>query len=207
MSGNVPIPRPHSSNRHVAAFPCIESIITENMKITIQKFYRNYSQYPAMVGNVFPSKFITWTCGRAFGNTESIIINQRDMTTNPHTFVNILSTKEKNCLFSIFSEKMWRADESGLMALPWSEPRTKRGQMWKYSASKSERLKGQIRNHRSGKYRPATFVQIRNHHQTDRDICHFTKFPTTLDYFGKFWSMTKNWVNMSKYVSTSFFSK
>lgn len=55
------------------------------MKITIQKFYRNYSQYPAMVGNVFPSKFITWTCGRAFGNTESIIINQRDMTTNPHT--------------------------------------------------------------------------------------------------------------------------
>ena len=76
------------------------------MKITIQKFYRNYSQYPAMVGNVFPSKFITWTCGRAFGNTESIIINQRDMTTNPHTFVNILSTKEKNCLFSIFSEKM-----------------------------------------------------------------------------------------------------
>ena len=81
---------------------------------------------------------------------------------------------------------MWRADESGLMALPWSEPRTKRGQMWKYSASKSERLKGQIRNHRSGKYRPATFVQIRNHHQTDRDICHFTKFPTTLNFYQKF---------------------
>ena len=120
--------------------------------------------------------------------------------------VNILSTKEKNCLFSIFSEKMWRADESGLMALPWSEPRTKRGQMWKYSASKSERLKGQIRNHRSGKYRPATFVQIRNHHQTDRDICHFTKFPTTLGYFGKFYSMTKRLVRMSKYVSIYFFS-
>ena len=50
------------------------------MKITIQKFYRNYLQYPAMVGNVFPYKFITWTCGRAFGNTESIIINQRDLT-------------------------------------------------------------------------------------------------------------------------------
>ena len=101
---------------------------------------------------------------------------------------------------------MWRADESGLMALPWSEPRTKRGQMWKYSASKSERLKGQIRNHRSGKYRPATFVQIRNHHQTDRDICHFTKFPTTLGYFGKFYSMTKRLVRMSKYVSIYFFS-
>ena len=127
---------------------------------------------------------------------------------NPHTalVVNILSTKEKNCLFSIFSEKMWRADESGLMALPWSEPRTKRGQMWKYSASKSERLKGQIRNHRSGKYRPATFVQIRNHHQTDRDICHFTKFPTTLGYFGKFYSRTKRLVRMSKYVSIYFFS-
>ena len=53
---------------------------------------------------------------------------------------------------------------------------------------------------------PATFGQIRIHHQTDRDICHFTKFPTTLGYFGKFYSMTKRLVRMSKYVSIYFFS-
>ena len=75
------------------------------MKITIQKLYRNYSQYPAMVGNVFPYKFITWTCGRAFGNTESIIINQRDMTTNPHTFCQ----QKKRIAFLVFLVK--RCDE------------------------------------------------------------------------------------------------
>ena len=118
MSGNVPIPRSHSSNRHVAAFPCIESIITENMKITIQKFYRNYSQYPAMVGNVFPSKFITWTCGRAFGNTESIIINQRDLTKtseSTHCWLSIFCRQTKRIAFLVFLVK--RCDEQ--MKVAW----------------------------------------------------------------------------------------
>ena len=115
--------------------------------------------------------------------------------------------KERGNRFGVFSVK--RCDErrwKWLDGCDQVEQRTKAGTNVKIlSSGKSEPgLKGQIRNHRSGKYRPATFGQIRNHHQTDRDICHFTKFPTTLGYFGKFYSMTKRLVKMSKYGSIYF---
>ena len=65
------------------------------------------------------------------------------------------------------------------MAVPLPDQKESRTNVKILSGKSEPGLKGQIRNHRSGKYRPATFGQIRNHHQTDRDICHFTKFPTT----------------------------